>query len=269
MMSRHVFFFLFDPASFIFVWDWIGQMSRPRCLQDNILEQFEQRQKQMEQENAKRKSLLTKAIADRKKRTEAEAQKLIKIQKELNHLDSLLSVDVSILRNQIEIASMEFTEAQKRYQKAEKEFVVAKLELFQKMQQKEKLTEHLCTIIEQNEARKAQKLVELMQQLEMDSLIETNINGVGNVLPQLCALNNIDYSLCTTIKPPYVGNIDNAAENNSHDDDNSTDEKNSSQCEMSSNETLEEIKCDNCETNTNKLETLSNTEDVNSNDITE
>jgi hypothetical protein len=54
----------------------------------------------------------------------------------------------------------------KRYKKAEKEFLDAKLHLFERLERKELLTEHLCTIIEQNEIRKARKLSELMNRLQ-------------------------------------------------------------------------------------------------------
>lgn len=55
----------------------------------------------------------------------------------------------------------------KRYEKAEDEYVAAKLELHRKTELKEQLTEHLCAIIQQNEQRKALKLEELMQQLQL------------------------------------------------------------------------------------------------------
>lgn len=45
----------------------------------------------------------------------------------------------------------------------------AKLDLHKKTEAKERLTEHLYTIIQQNEQRKASKLEELMQQLEMQA----------------------------------------------------------------------------------------------------
>lgn len=48
----------------------------------------------------------------RSRRTQSEAQKLKQIQAELAKLDSLLSADVSHLRDQIEVASLEFNEAQ-------------------------------------------------------------------------------------------------------------------------------------------------------------
>lgn len=76
------------------------------------LDEFQARQKLIEEQNRKRKELLAKALADRTKRTEEEARRLKEIQNEFKKLDALLSNDVSILRHQIEIASLEFMEAQ-------------------------------------------------------------------------------------------------------------------------------------------------------------
>lgn len=42
-----------------------------------------------------------------------------------------------------------------------------KLAVQQKLEKKELLTEHLCKIIEQNEERKAEKLTELLNKLEL------------------------------------------------------------------------------------------------------
>lgn len=53
----------------------------------------------------------------------------------------------------------------KRYEKAESEYVAAKLDLHRKTEVKEQLTEHLYAIIQQNELRKAEKLQELVLQL--------------------------------------------------------------------------------------------------------
>ena len=55
----------------------------------------------------------------------------------------------------------------KRYDKAEKEFVSAKLMLHECQERKEMLTEHLGQIIQKNEERKAQKLSELMKELNI------------------------------------------------------------------------------------------------------
>lgn len=43
------------------------------------------------------------------------------------------------------------------------------MDLHRKTEVKEQLTEHLCAIIQQNELRKAQKLEELMLQLELNA----------------------------------------------------------------------------------------------------
>ncbi|KAK7866282.1 hypothetical protein R5R35_007114 [Gryllus longicercus] len=169
------------------------------------LDEFQSRHKMMEEQNRRRKELLAKALADRKKKTHAEARRLQQIQEELQKLDVLLSNDVGILRNQIEAASLEFMDAQKRYDKAEKEFLEAKLHLFGKLERKELLTEHLCKIIEQNEMRKAKKLSELMDKLELENPVEyteeEQKNTVGSVIiPTLCALDEVSYSACNTLK---------------------------------------------------------------------
>lgn len=57
----------------------------------------------------------------------------------------------------------------KRFDRAEAEYITAKLDLQRKTETKEQLTEHLCTIIQQNELRKAKKLEELMQQLDVQA----------------------------------------------------------------------------------------------------
>ena len=55
----------------------------------------------------------------------------------------------------------------KRYEKAEHEFVEAKMDLHRKTERKDLLTEHLYTIIRENELRKAKKLEELMAKLNV------------------------------------------------------------------------------------------------------
>lgn len=62
-----------------------------------------------------------------------------------------------------------------RYQKAETEFVAAKIHLHKSSEMKELLTEHLCTIIHENELRKAKKLEELVSKLDVESLEEFDI----------------------------------------------------------------------------------------------
>lgn len=126
----------------------------------------------MEERNKQRKALLAKTIAEKSKQTQAEAVKLKRIQKELQALDDSVSNDISILRGLIEQASLDYTAAWKRFERAEAEYVAAKLSLHQRTDAKEQLTEHLCAIIQQNELRKAAKLEELMLQLELNSTPE-------------------------------------------------------------------------------------------------
>ncbi|CAI5778854.1 Hypothetical predicted protein [Podarcis lilfordi] len=130
---------------------------------------LQQEQKLMEEKNKRKKALLAKAIAERSKRTQAETVKLKRIQTQLQALDDMVSADIGILRNRIDQASLEYSCARKRYDKAEAEYVSAKLDLQKKTEVKEQLTEHLCTIIQQNELRKANKLEELMQQLDVEA----------------------------------------------------------------------------------------------------
>ncbi|XP_077439281.1 RAB6-interacting golgin isoform X2 [Vanacampus margaritifer] len=131
------------------------------------LERLQRDQKIIEERNKRKKALLAKTIAEKSKQTQAETVKLKRIQKELQALDDMVSNDIGILRGKIEQASWDYTTARKRYDKAEAEYVMAKLDLHKKTDVKEQLTEHLYAIIQQNELRKALKLEELMQQLQL------------------------------------------------------------------------------------------------------
>ena len=62
----------------------------------------------------------------------------------------------------------------KRYDLAETEFIAAKLELHSTSEAKELLSEHLCNVIQQNEIRKAKKLAELLQVLNVESGVPTS-----------------------------------------------------------------------------------------------
>lgn len=66
----------------------------------------------IERENSQRKMLLAQAVLDRERRTAAEVHRLERIKAELAKLDHILSSDVAILRKEIEIATMEFNEAE-------------------------------------------------------------------------------------------------------------------------------------------------------------
>ncbi|CAG0890292.1 unnamed protein product [Cyprideis torosa] len=62
--------------------------------------------------NTKKKRELTRAIAERRKRTMKENDELREIQAELQKLDDLVGKDVRILRDRIETATLEYGEAQ-------------------------------------------------------------------------------------------------------------------------------------------------------------
>ena len=65
--------------------------------------------------------------------------------------------------------------ARRRYELAEREFVSAKLELHKTTDQKELLSEHLATVIQETELRKAKHLAKLCQTLS----IAATSDGVG------------------------------------------------------------------------------------------
>lgn len=132
------------------------------------LQSLEERRKKVEEENRRKKRVLAKAIAERQQKTTAENERLSHAQDELSRIDAGLTSDVSFLRDSIETASITFMAAQKRYDKAEKEFVTAKTKLNEAAERKGMLAEHLATIIEKNEERKARKLEELLKELNID-----------------------------------------------------------------------------------------------------
>uniref|UniRef100_A0A8C5QEP3 RAB6-interacting golgin n=1 Tax=Leptobrachium leishanense TaxID=445787 RepID=A0A8C5QEP3_9ANUR len=178
------------------------------------IDQRQMEQRLMEEKNKRKKAVLAKAIAERSKKTQAEAVKLKRIQMQLQALDDLVSTDIGILRTRIEQACVQFSQAKhpfvtvspatgsaflsasssltrlllflfpgavrnfqkaalcllrKRFDKAETEYILAKMDLHKKTEIKEQLTEHLCTIIQENELRKANRLEELMKQLDVET----------------------------------------------------------------------------------------------------
>ena len=81
----------------------------------------------------------------------------------------------------------------KRYDQAEIEFIEAKIDLHQKCESKDLLTEHLYTVIHQNELRKSQKLAELMRKLELET---------GDVFDsELSASAILPVPICLTMPP--------------------------------------------------------------------
>lgn len=135
----------------------------------NDVESVLERQKRIEEENKKKKAAIAKALEDRKNKTSQETQKLEHVQAELQKIDQIVAGDVRLLRKTIEEASYAYMEAQKRYDRAEKEYISAKEGLFTCSEKKDQLTAHLASIIQLNEERKAKKLTELMKELDISA----------------------------------------------------------------------------------------------------
>ena len=133
--------------------------------QMSSLEKLQLQQKEIEEENKKKQSMIKETLVERMKQTQDESNKLKNINKELSKLDHLLQVDVTILRDRIDDACAEFSHAQKRFTEAEKEYVAAKMDFFKKKDHKDELQEHLYAIIQENEKRKARKLEQLLHKL--------------------------------------------------------------------------------------------------------
>ena len=55
-----------------------------------------------------------------------------------------------------------------RFEQAEREYIESKVHLYRASELKELLSEHLCAVIQHNEARKSAKLEELMSKLQME-----------------------------------------------------------------------------------------------------
>jgi len=81
----------------------------------------------------------------------------------------------------------------KRYDRAEREFIEAKTDLHSKSEAKDLLTEHLYTVIHQNELRKARKLAELTHKLELEPVDDDVVVDAAETVPvPLCLVMPIN-----------------------------------------------------------------------------
>ncbi|XP_067948673.1 RAB6-interacting golgin-like isoform X2 [Watersipora subatra] len=169
----------------------------------SMLQHYQQQQKMMEELNKKKKQMLAEALSERQKQATVEAHKLNAIRKELSLLDQMLTADVSVIRDRIEEATRDYAEASKRYEQAEKEFIASKVNLHKKGDMKEQLTEHLYTIIHQNEIRKAKKLADLMEKLDL----ATTKNGETSPTPVVEIPDLPSLSLLGSMQTVGSGNL--------------------------------------------------------------
>uniref|UniRef100_A0A0K2SV88 RAB6-interacting golgin n=1 Tax=Lepeophtheirus salmonis TaxID=72036 RepID=A0A0K2SV88_LEPSM len=119
----------------------------------------------IEDENKKLKAIILDAVKQRKEKSNLEAEKLKEIQVELAKLDEIVGSDVKIIRKDIEGVTQHLSEARKRFERVEKEYVKAKLDLHSHEERKNNLTDYLCFIITENETRKSERLRLLMKEL--------------------------------------------------------------------------------------------------------
>ena len=134
------------------------------------LEQLQQQQKLIEEQNKKKQSMIQQTLQERFKQAQSESVKLKQIHKQLQQVDAEFRADVDGLREKIDEACILFSHAQRRYEKAEKEYVESKLDFHTKKDRKDELTEQLYAIIQENEIKKAKKLEKLMSKLATDSV---------------------------------------------------------------------------------------------------
>ena len=92
------------------------------------LDMFEvaKRSEKLETDNKLRRAALTREVQTRTATILQEANKLKRIDEEIKKLDQLLAYDVSLLRDKIDISSVEYSKAKTRFTIAEKEFKEAK-----------------------------------------------------------------------------------------------------------------------------------------------
>eukprot|EP00045_Choanoeca_perplexa_P018426 m.291443 g.291443 ORF g.291443 m.291443 type:complete len:313 (+) comp17816_c0_seq6:6785-7723(+) len=134
----------------------------------NAWQEVERRKTQIEAENKRRQKLLATTLASRRTQVFSEVKRLKQLQEELAQLEKDLSFDINLLRGRIETSAKTYEAARQRFDRAEAEYVQAKLEMHKASDVKEQLTEHLMLIIQKNEERKAEKLDAIMTQLDAD-----------------------------------------------------------------------------------------------------
>ena len=69
----------------------------------------------------------------------------------------------------------------KRFENAEHEYVLAKINLHKATELKELLSEHLCAVVQENEVRKAKKLSELTAALRLGDDKTKSVVGAGDI----------------------------------------------------------------------------------------
>lgn len=127
------------------------------------------RSEKLETDNKLRRAALSREVQSRTATIIQEANKLKRIDDEIKKLDQLLAYDVSLLRDKIDVSSLEYSKAKTRFTIAEKEFKEAKTDYEAKTTTKDELVSSLMTLIQENEERKKDKLEVLVRKLDMSA----------------------------------------------------------------------------------------------------
>ena len=93
-------------------------------------------QQEMEEKNKRRRAALAQEVQTRQRKAQMESRMLKTIEDELLKLDMLLNADVSVIRDKIDVASVEFADATRRFDRAETEYIEAKFDLQRKTEAK-------------------------------------------------------------------------------------------------------------------------------------
>jgi hypothetical protein len=147
-----------------------------KAQEDELQEQMAQSKQRLADEVAVKKEILSKTIQERFDQAVKETEILNMVRQELSKFDLVAQTDIDFLRIKIDETVKRLYAARGRYEKAEAEFMDAKMDLQVKKNSKTLLTEHLTLLIQQNEQRKAEKLEELMGRLAI-----TTTNALGEL----------------------------------------------------------------------------------------
>ena len=125
--SRHTLFFLFQEEQNIEVIEEAPKIE---------VKDLTKVQQEMEEKNKRRRAALAQEVQTRQRKAQMESRMLKTIEDELLKLDMLLNADVSVIRDKIDLASVEFADASRRFDRAETEYVEAKFDLQRKTEAK-------------------------------------------------------------------------------------------------------------------------------------
>lgn len=124
-------------------------------------------------QNLKTVGILKKKLAEKNEILAKERKVLTEVKREMSKMDATIARDVEVLRKQLESLSVQLSACKTRYHQKEKEFEDAKQKYDSVKEKKNKMTEHLIRILNENEKRKAEKLNRLM--VKMDLAEEENV----------------------------------------------------------------------------------------------